>query len=139
MPGGPLLLFYDADCGWCRWSVARVIALDRRARVRPEPIQGQAGARLLSDLPPDARLASAHLVTPDGRRHSGGDAAAPLAAALPLVAPLAPLLRAAPGAARAAYRLIAERRARLGRLVSSGARERADAAIARQRARVPAA
>ena len=34
----PLTVLYDADCGFCRWSVARLLAADRAARLRPAAI-----------------------------------------------------------------------------------------------------
>ena len=93
-------------------------------------IQGDEGRRLLSGVPEDARLLSAHAVGPDGRVVSGGDAAAPIAAVLPGGSVLAPLLRAAGPATRGAYRLIAGNRSRLGRMVSPAMLRRADALIA---------
>ena len=131
--GDPVIVLYDRDCGWCRWSVAKVLALDRRGCLLPEPIQGELGALLLEGMPEAQRLASAHAVTPDGRVFSGGDAAAPIAAVLPAGAAPAALLRTFDAGARAVYRLIAGNRARLGRLVTPAMRERADVRIARHR------
>jgi predicted DCC family thiol-disulfide oxidoreductase YuxK len=128
---GPLVVLYDQDCGWCRWSIARVLAFDRQLMLQPEPIQGELGERLLAGLPVAERLASAHAVTPDGRVHSGGDAAAPIAAVLPLLAPAAPLLRAFAPPTRWGYRFVADHRSTFGRLVSLAMRERADVLIAR--------
>ncbi len=72
-------------------------------------------------------------MTAAGDVYSGGDAAAPIAARLPLLAPLAPLLRAFPRLTRAAYRLVADHRAALGRLLTPAMRERAGVQIARHR------
>ena len=74
-------VLYDHDCGFCRWSVGRLLAWDRAGRVRPLAIQSAEGQRLLADLTPEQRLASAHAVDAAGRRASGGDALAPIAAA----------------------------------------------------------
>jgi predicted DCC family thiol-disulfide oxidoreductase YuxK len=125
-------VLYDLDCGFCRWSMGRLLAWDRAGRVRPLAIQSVEGQRLLADLTPQQRLASAHAIDAAGRRTSGGDALAPIAAVLPGGAPLAALGRRAPGLARAGYRAVAGRRSQLGKLVSDAARARADARIARR-------
>ena len=135
---GPIIVLYDADCGFCRWSVAQLLRLDRAKRLRPEAIQDETGQLLLAAVPVTERLATAHAVTADGQVHSGGDAAAVVAAVLPAGAPAARLLRAAAGPTRAAYGLVASNRRHLGRLVSARMRERADAAIERRRTEVPA-
>lgn len=90
-------------------------------------IQSAAGERLLADVPVDRRLVSAHAVGEDGRVFSAGDAAAPIAAVLPGGSVTAPVLRALGPVTRAAYRLIAGNRSRLGRLVTPAMLERADA------------
>lgn len=127
-------VLYDHDCGFCRWSVGRLLAWDRARRLRPVAIQSDAGRRLLADLTPEQRLASAHAIDAAGRRASGGDALAPIAAVLPGGAPLAALGRRAPALARAGYRAVAGRRSLLGRLVSDAAKARADDRIAQRSA-----
>jgi predicted DCC family thiol-disulfide oxidoreductase YuxK len=123
-------VLYDRDCGFCRWSVGRLLAWDRGGRLRPVAIQSEEGERLLADLTPDQRLASAHAIDAAGRRTSGGDALAPVAEVLPGGRPLAAVARRAPGLARAGYDAVAGRRPLLGRLVSGHAKERADRRIA---------
>jgi predicted DCC family thiol-disulfide oxidoreductase YuxK len=125
-------VLYDHDCGFCRWSVARLLAWDRAGRLRPLAIQSDEGQRLLADLTPEQRLACAHAIDAAGRRTSGGDALAPVAAVLPGGAPLAALGRRAPALARAGYRAVAGRRTLLGRLVGDAAKARADERIARR-------
>jgi predicted DCC family thiol-disulfide oxidoreductase YuxK len=125
-------VLYDRDCGFCRWSLGRLLAWDRAGRLRPVAIQSPEGQRLLGDLTPEQRLASAHAVDAGGRRTSGGDAMAPIAAVLPGGATLAALGRRAPAVARAGYRAVAGRRSVLGRLISDAARARADERIARR-------
>jgi predicted DCC family thiol-disulfide oxidoreductase YuxK len=127
-------VLFDHDCGFCRWTVGRLLAWDRHRRLRPLAIQSEEGQRLLADLPPQARLASAHAVDADGRRTSGGDAFAPVAAVLPGGAPVAALARRAPALARAAYRAVAGRRSLFGRLVTERAKARADARIGQRSA-----
>ena len=130
MSDGRLVVLFDGECRWCRWSVARLVPLDTRHRLRLMAIQDPEAQRLLSSVPEEERLASAHAVTPDGRVFSGGDAAAPIAAELPALAWGAPLVRALPGPTRAGYRFVADRRSPLGRRLDDRALERADRLIA---------
>jgi len=132
----PLTVLYDADCGFCRWSVAVLLAADRAARLRPASIQSGEGDVLLAGTAPEARLASAHVVAPGGAVTSGGDTVAVLAAVLPGAAVTVPLARAAAPLSRAAYRLVAGNRTTLGRLVSPAMRAAADERIAARRAAV---
>jgi predicted DCC family thiol-disulfide oxidoreductase YuxK len=125
-------VLYDRDCGFCRWSVGRLLAWDRGHRLQPVAIQSEEGERLLADLAPEQRLASAHAIDAAGRRTSGGDALAPVAEVLPVGRPLAAVARRAPRLARVGYDAIAARRPLLGRLVSERAKQRADARIARR-------
>jgi predicted DCC family thiol-disulfide oxidoreductase YuxK len=125
-------VLYDHDCGFCRWSVARLLAWDRAGRLRALAIQSDEGQGLLADLTPAERLATAHAIDVTGHRTSGGDAVAPVAAVLPGGGPVAALGRRAPGLARAGYRAVAGRRSLLGHLVSDAARARADERIARR-------
>ena len=133
-PNAPLLVFYDEECGYCRWSVAQLLRFDRDQRLRLIAIQSPEGERLLADVAPELRLESAHLIDGEGKLFSGGDAAAPIAAALPRLAPTAPLLRRLSRPVNASYNLIAANREQFGRLVGSSARERADRAIAAHQA-----
>jgi predicted DCC family thiol-disulfide oxidoreductase YuxK len=133
-PDSPLLVFYDEDCGYCRWSVAKLLRFDRDRRLRLIAIQSPEGERLLVAIPPELRLASAHLIDSDGRLYSGGEAAAPIAAALPSLAPAAPLLRQLSRPVNAGYNLIAANREKVGRLVGRSSRQRADRVIAAHQA-----
>jgi predicted DCC family thiol-disulfide oxidoreductase YuxK len=125
-------VLFDRDCGFCRWSIGKLLAWDRAGRVRPVAIQSDEGQRLLADLTPAEREASAHAVDAAGRRSSGGDVLAPVADVLPGGRTLAALARRAPGVARAAYRAVADRRSWFGKLVSDAAKARADERIARR-------
>lgn len=122
-------LLYDGDCGFCRWCVARILAVDRRRLLRPVPIQGPEGAGLLAGLDEAARMASWHLVDRSGRRTSAGAAVAPLLRMLPGGAPAARVAARFPRAMEAAYRALVRRRGPLGRLVTAGAARRARARI----------
>lgn len=113
----PRIVIYDDDCAFCKWSLDKVLAWDRRRRLRPVPIQSEEGGELLADMSEAERLESWHLVLPSGEVHSAGDAAAPLADVLPGGRLLAALFRAFPGATDRAYRLVARNRGRLARLL----------------------
>jgi predicted DCC family thiol-disulfide oxidoreductase YuxK len=123
------IVLYDGDCGFCRWSLAKLLAWDRRGGLRPVALQSPEADLLLPGMGEEERLASWHLVTDDDRVLSAGAAVEPLMRLLPGGAPLAALARALPGATERAYRLVAGRRGLLGRLVTAGAAERAIARI----------
>ena len=110
-------LLYDADCGFCRWSLAKVLAGDRRHRLRPVALGTEEANALLAELTPAERAASWHLISPDGRRWSAGAAAPPLLRLLPGGRGPAALLAAAPRLTERAYRWVADHRSQLGRLV----------------------
>jgi predicted DCC family thiol-disulfide oxidoreductase YuxK len=130
-----LTVLYDADCGFCRATLAALLRWDRRALLIPEAIQSPEGQRLLASVSPELRLASAHAVAPDGRIWSGGDVAAPIAELLPGGAPVALLARLLAAPARAGYSWVATHRTGLSRLVPGRAKAGAAAAIARHRER----
>jgi predicted DCC family thiol-disulfide oxidoreductase YuxK len=109
------LVLYDEDCGFCRWSLDRLLRWDRGGRLRAAPIQSEEGDRLLADLSEPDRLASWHLVTPDGRRYSGGAATGPMARLLPAGAPVAFLAETFPRSTDRLYRWVARNRDTLGR------------------------
>ena len=111
------MLLFDRDCGFCKWSLDKILAWDRRGRLRAEPIQGAEGERLLTHMAPSERLESWHLVTPAGEVISGGAAAEPLARLLPGGLPLAFLFRSFPGLTDRAYRWVAGNRDRLAGLL----------------------
>jgi predicted DCC family thiol-disulfide oxidoreductase YuxK len=126
------VVLYDTDCGFCRWSLAKLLAWDRHRRLRPVAIQSAEGQRLLADLSEAKRLSSWHLVAPEGRLRSAGAAAAPLLRTLPGGVPLAALLERFPSATEGAYAWVAAHRGRLGRLIPAAAKRRADARIRRR-------
>jgi predicted DCC family thiol-disulfide oxidoreductase YuxK len=138
------VLIYDADCGFCRWSVAKLLAWDRAGRLRLLTLQEPEASELLASVAPEDRMRSSHLVltrrAPDGavvrEVHSGGEQVGPLLKLLPGGAPLAALARAVPPRVRdRAYRAVADNRIRVGKLVPAGARARADERLRRRRSR----
>jgi predicted DCC family thiol-disulfide oxidoreductase YuxK len=133
---GSVHLLYDADCGFCRWSVVQLLAWDGRGRrlLEPVAIQSVRGAQLLATVPEADRLKTAHVVGPDGTVYSGGDAAAVVADLLPAGAPLAFVARLVPWLVRGGYGVIAGNRIRISRLVPASAKRRADTALAAREA-----
>jgi predicted DCC family thiol-disulfide oxidoreductase YuxK len=125
-------VIYDADCGFCRWSLGRVLALDADRRLRPLALGTPEADELLSDLTEERRNASWHLIEPGGERTSAGAAAAPLARLLKGAGLLAPVFERMPGLTERGYRWVADHRSWFGRVIPDSAKHRADEAI-RQR------
>ena len=134
LTGARARILYDADCGFCRWALGWVLRWDRHGELEPIALQDPRAPKLLPGLDHEQRLASWHLVEPDGSVSSGGAAAAPLARRLPAGSPLAALFDAGPGVVDRAYRCISGSRNRLGPRLSRGAVARADALIAHRQA-----
>jgi predicted DCC family thiol-disulfide oxidoreductase YuxK len=122
-------LLYDSDCGFCRWCLGKVLAWDRRRSLHPVAIQSDEAGRLLAGMPEEARLDSWHLVDADGTVRSAGAAFPGLLRLLPGGAPLAALTARSPRATDRAYRWVAGNRSRWGKLVTEGAKRRADRRI----------
>ena len=121
MSSAHLSVLYDEDCGFCRWSLDKVLAWDRRRALRPVAIQSEEGQALLAGIPEPKRLDSWHLVLPSGEVRSAGAAAAPLARTLPGAKPLAFLFERFPRATERAYRFVAEHRDGFARVVGADA------------------
>jgi len=111
------VILYDEDCGFCKWSLDKLLAWDRREALQPAAIQSKQGAELLARMPESEWLESFHLALPSGELLSAGAAAAPLAQMLPGGRPLASLFRTFPGVTDRAYRYVAAHRDRFARLV----------------------
>jgi len=124
------VLFYDGDCGFCRWCVGKVLAWDRDGSIVPIAIQSPESAELLADVAPERRLDSWHFRDPRGAVFSAGAAFPPLLRLLPGGSPLAALASRWPGGAERGYRLVAANRGALGALVTGGARARAERRLA---------
>ena len=79
-------------------------------------------------------MGSWHLVDPDGRLRSAGAAFPSLFRLLPGGRPLAALSARGPRLSERLYRAVADNRSRFGRLVTDGAKGRADRRIAERAA-----
>jgi predicted DCC family thiol-disulfide oxidoreductase YuxK len=128
----PCVVLYDPDCGFCRWSLGRLLALDRSHRLRPLALGTPQADALLSDMPEEQRAASWHLVSPSGERTSAGAAAPGLLRLLPGGRIPAALLASVPRLTERAYGWIADHRSSFSRAIPSYAKRRADAQIARR-------
>ena len=125
------VILFDDDCGFCRWSLARILAWDRRGRLRPVALRDPEADHLLRAMSPDRKMASWHLIGPGGRIWSGGDAVAPLARLLPFGAPIAALAGALPRTTRKAYAWVAAHRDRFGEMLGEQACTLPPSALAR--------
>lgn len=124
------VILYDRDCGFCKWSLAKLLAWDRRRHLRPVSLQDPQAEARLRGMEEERRMASWHLVKEDGAVHSAGDAAAPLMRLLPGGLPLAALFASLPRTTERLYALVASNRRLLGRVIPHGAVARAERRIA---------
>ena len=128
------VVLYDRDCGFCRWSLAKVLSLDRRRSLRPVALQDPEADVLLKGMNEERRYASAHVVTEDGSVFSGGEAVAPLVRLLPAGAPFSAVARLLSRPLNAGYRVVVRYRGALGRRLSPEAKDRATGQIDRHAA-----
>src|SRR5436305_13292622 len=77
------IVLYDAECGLCKWLLAGLLRWDSEGRLRPIALQRPEADELLADLAPDDRMASWHLISPGGKRHTAGAAVPSLLMLLP--------------------------------------------------------
>jgi len=108
-------LLYDGDCGFCRLAARTAMRLDEDERLRAVAIQSDEGQRLLTEVPPERRLDTMHLVTPGGHVLSGADAAAPLSRLLKGGHVPSRAMRRFPDRTAGAYAFIARHRSLLGK------------------------
>ena len=109
-------IVYDQDCGFCLRSLDWVRERDRERVFEAVGCQSEARRQRFPGIAEAACLRQMYLVEADGRTLAGGDAAAAILRRLPGYGLLGVLL-AAPGlrhAIRAAYRVLARNRRRLG-------------------------
>ncbi len=91
MESPPYLLLYDRDCGICSAVSRWIRALDWRGRIRLSSIQSSRS--ILVGIPEERILDAFHVVTPDGRVTTGGDAVPTLIGAFPIGAGVERVLR----------------------------------------------
>jgi predicted DCC family thiol-disulfide oxidoreductase YuxK len=125
-------VLYDGDCGFCKWLLSWLLRWDRAERLRPVALQRPEADALLADLDLVERMASWHLVFPDGRRVSAGLALPPLLRLLPAGQVPAAVFERLPGVTSAGYRWVAAHRTGISRFVPRRAKRRA-AELVRER------
>lgn len=123
---GPIVL-YDDDCGFCKRLLSKFLAWDRRGVLRPVALQDPEADRLLGEMDDERKMASWHLVTPDGEVRSGGAAVAPLLRLLPGGGAPAWLVDRIPTLTDRSYRWVAANRATLSRGIPGRERARGPA------------
>jgi predicted DCC family thiol-disulfide oxidoreductase YuxK len=129
------LVLYDADCGFCKWTLSGLLHWDRAGRLKPLALQRREADELLADLSPEERMASWHLISPTRARQSAGAALPALLRLLPGGRVPAAIFAAVPRMTDRGYRWVADHRAGLARFVPERAKERAGARVeARERA-----
>ena len=114
-------VFFDGDCGFCRWSADVLRRWDRADRLRFATLDSPEANAALAGLDRETRYGSWHLATPDGRIRSAGAAIPAILRLLPGGEPLAWLASLSPQLTEAAYRTISRNRFRLGRLIGQRA------------------
>src|SRR4051794_13395931 len=134
---GGVRLLYDSDCGFCRWSLGKVLVWDRRRRLHPVALQSAEANRLLTGMPEEQRMASWHLVDDEGTVLSAGAAFPALFRLLPGARPLASLAERFPRATDRGYRWVAGHRDVFGPRLTDGAKRRADARVRERSERDP--
>jgi len=94
-------LLYDGGCGICS-SVARWVTwIDVRDRIRIMPVQ--TSREWLPGMSDEVAFSAVHVVSPDGRVTTGGDALTALLEALPLGSGLGRLLAGSAALQRAVH------------------------------------
>jgi predicted DCC family thiol-disulfide oxidoreductase YuxK len=127
------VILYDADCGFCKWVTAKVLAWDRSRRLRPVALQDPGAGDLLGGMNPERKMASWHLVSPAGHVYSAGSGFPPLLRLLPGGRLLAVVTATFPWLTDRVYGFVSARRSCLSRwlrrLGGTAALERAERRI----------
>ena len=98
-PFAPLTVLFDAECPFCRWTVAHLRRWDRDGNLRIRPYQETNAQPVLADLLEGRALGRAiHVVDGAGRFATGGDAVLAVASLLPGGRTVAQLVAALRGA-----------------------------------------
>lgn len=122
---GTWTVLYDAECGFCTWVLSGLLRWDRALRLRPIALQRSEASDLLADLQSAERLASWHLISPAGARHSGGAAVVQVLRLLPGGRMPAAAFARFPRLTEKAYQSVAEHRSQLSRLIPVTAKRNA--------------
>jgi predicted DCC family thiol-disulfide oxidoreductase YuxK len=132
------VILYDGECGLCKWLLSLLLRCDGAGQLRPVALQQSGVDELLSELTPAERMASWHLISPAGERHSADAAVAPLLRLLPGGRLPGAGLARIPSLTERGYWWVAEHRSQLSKWVPSRAKRRAGDRV-RQREQAAAA
>jgi predicted DCC family thiol-disulfide oxidoreductase YuxK len=116
--GRPLKVIYDGGCPVCRLTIRALRILDWRRRLEFTPLQ-RFRPRTSADPARRDLIRALHVRDGQGRWHRGGDAALRIAGVVPILVPLSLLgrLPGLHGPVESAYRLVADNRHAIGRLL----------------------
>jgi predicted DCC family thiol-disulfide oxidoreductase YuxK len=129
--GSRWTVIYDGNCGFCKWMLAGLLRFDPGHKLRPVALGTAEADELLSDLTPEQRNASWHLVSPTGERESAGEAAPTVVRMLKGGRAPAAALAAAQPVTNRAYEWVATHRTGLSRFVPNRLKEGAGEKIRR--------
>ncbi len=118
-----MLILYDADCGMCRVTLVLLMRWAGHGTFEPVALQSQRARELLGDMSEEQRMASFHVVSPDGEIRSAGPALTEVLDALPGAGILAATSRRLPRATSRFYALVAGNRTRIGPLIPDRIRD----------------
>ncbi|CAB4878978.1 unannotated protein [freshwater metagenome] len=130
----PVSVLYDADCDFCRWSVSKLLERDRQGLLLPVSIQSAQGQTLLSSIPQERRLDSAHCVASNGEIRSGGQAVEWIASRTDGLGFAARISPAVPWLLTAGYGLVAGNRSLFSRWMTPSRLAVANRVIAQREA-----
>ncbi len=133
------IVFYDHDCGFCRWTLGLLLAWDRGHRLWPAPIESEVGSRWLGAMGAEERAASWHIVEEGGRVSSAGRGISVVLSYVPGGRVVGLPLRLLPGVVERAYWLVAGRRSRFSRFVPRAWVRAATARVAAREREAPPA
>lgn len=126
--GMTAIALYDAECPFCRSSMALLLAWDRRRRLEPVALQTPRAAQLLARMSEEERMESWHLIE-NGKVRSAGAAFPPMMRLMRGGRLPARLAELSPRFTQAAYEWVSEHKATLAKGIPEAVRRRADRLI----------
>lgn len=117
-------VYYDAGCGFCVWSVALLLRLDRSGRVSPAAIQDHLD-RDLASVPAERVMESFHARAAGAAPVSAGAALTVVLSTIGLSRPIGLVSATMPGVTDRMYVWVADRRGRWAKLIPESSKQRA--------------
>jgi len=128
-PPAGVTVYYDGDCGFCIWTVALLLRLDRARRMTPAAIQDRIDTDL-AGIPAERVLTSFHARSAGAPPVSAGAALTLLLSTIGPLRPLGRLSAMAPRFTERAYFWVADRRGQWARLIPERFKRTARAVVA---------